>query len=37
MLMMPAAPLGLHRAYFVLHAQHDAENVGLERRGKAFK
>src|ERR1700729_956403 len=32
-----AAPLGLHGAHFVLHAQDDAENVGLERRGKFFR
>src|SRR6266403_3603380 len=32
-----AAPLGLHGAHFVLHAQDHAENVGLERRGKAFR
>src|ERR1700733_5168367 len=31
-----AAPLGLHGAHFVLHAQDHAENVGLERRCKAF-
>ncbi len=27
----------LHGAHFVLHAQDHAENVGLERRGKAFR
>ena len=32
-----AASLGLHGAHFVLHAQDHAENVGLERRGKAFR
>src|SRR6201991_1839382 len=32
-----AAALGLHGAHFVLHAQHHAENVGLERRGKTFR
>src|SRR5260370_31590660 len=32
-----AAALGLHRAHFVLHAQDHAENIGLERRGKAFR
>src|SRR3989454_8435372 len=32
-----AAPLGLHGAYFMLHAQDHAQNVGLERRGKAFR
>ena len=32
-----AAALGLHGAHFVLHAQDHAENVGVERRGKAFR
>src|SRR3981189_1707558 len=32
-----AASLDLHGAHFVLHAQDYAENVGLERRGKAFR
>jgi len=30
---MPAAALLLHDARFVLHAQDDAEDVGVERRG----
>jgi hypothetical protein len=29
-------PLSLHGEHFVLHAQDHAENVGLERRSKAF-
>jgi hypothetical protein len=32
-----ATALGLHRAHFVLHAQDHAENIGLERRSKAFR
>src|SRR3984957_16765304 len=32
-----AAPLGLHGAHFMLHAQDYAENIGLERRGKTFR
>jgi hypothetical protein len=32
-----AAPLSLHDAHFMLHAQDHAQNVGLERRGKAFR
>ena len=35
--MMLPLPCGLHGAHFVLHAQDHAENVGLERRGKAFR
>ena len=32
-----AAALGLHGAYFMLHAQDHAENVGFERRRKALR
>jgi hypothetical protein len=32
-----ATSLTLHGAHFVLHAQDHAENVGLERRRKAFR
>ena len=32
-----AAALSLHDAHFVLHAQDHAENIGVERRGIAFR
>ena len=32
-----AASLGLHSAHFVLHAKDHAENIRVERRGKAFR
>ena len=35
--MMLPLPCGLHDAHFVLHAQEHAENIGVERRGIAFR
>ena len=35
--MMAAAALSLHGAHFVLHAQDHAKNIGVERRGIAFR
>src|ERR1700691_1680021 len=32
-----AAPLSLHGAYFVLHAQNHPQDIGLERRGKTLR
>ena len=35
--MMLPLPCRLHDAHFVLHAQDHAENIGVERRGIAFR